>query len=602
MEECFVCTSPIDVAAVSSCGHVTCHLCAFRQRRLYAKHACLFCRSQDAKLVFTDNYKSSRFEDIPTSAYIPQQKGDLGIRYTSKSAREKTLALLEYRCPSCQRQFDGFKQVNDHVQQAHHKQFCSTCANAKKFFPSELKLYSASDLSKHLKTGDYDGFTGHPSCKFCDKQYFYSEDELNQHMRNNHQKCEVCHSIDPSKPQYFKNVDSLYKHLQSAHYPCKVPSCLDQKVIVFGDLLELQTHMAKEHPEISRGRINFGQHLSTGTSFQIESPNSSIRKAGAEDDTTSLETKRKRFELRARHYLNNDSARYDEFNKLNTNFRSGNISASQLIGKYQELFANGQQVDIPILVFEFSQFFPENSKQRLALTNVNKSNMDAKKFEETFPSLPGSSASSRPMMKSSSSRKEKFPALSRPQSSSSVSSLPSLGSKTASTTASKKPIARGIPTNAPINGHTIPGYNPINTNKKSSVKKSSPSPSSSWASISNSGNSISSDNLFQTPQHTINSRSLSSLDMSNASWGNDPIKARVGGLNKSTNGELFPALPKLESKKKQIPRVNPIVDHAPQWANGFNKNDTANDNGDELSQLLNSGLKIKFNTKGKKKK
>lgn len=587
---CLICAEPIVVAAISPCNHTTCHLCAFRQRKLYGKNQCLFCRSESAEIIFTDNYMDVEFNDVPKRTFLPSFQGDLGIKFTSQTAKDRTLSLLEYRCPveNCSghfKAFPNFKQLNEHAQSVHSRFFCTTCGNAKKAFPCELKMYTQAKLRLHLKKGDFDGFEGHPSCKFCNNHHFYSDDELNVHMRDAHERCDVCHRMDSTNPQYFKNMEQLSQHFLAAHYPCRVASCLEQKVIVFGDLLELEAHMAKEHPQLNGGRMNFGSHLS---SFNSDAKPKSTQK----DTHTSLETKRRRFEIRAKHYLSNDHDLYTQFVACNDQFSKHHISALDLQAKYVKIFEHGSNVDIPILLFEFSELFPEGSKERNDLVAVNKANMNAKKFSEAFPTLPVGNKMAKtfgtPISKWNGAPKKatKFPSLASP--------IPAPTSKApawGATNAPKKPIARGITTSAPINGYSVPGYAP--------VSQKAPKNSTSTLSYSMASASASSSSLLDRPVHAVNSRSLSSLDLSTASWGSTPTQ--VPTTTRKNNSTAFPSLPKPKPKAK-IPRVNPINSSNGMWGSTPIGGESTPSPVDGLSELLDSGLKIKVKPQKNKKK
>jgi E3 ubiquitin-protein ligase ZNF598 len=67
-------------------------------------------------------------------------------------------------------------------------------------FICEQKLYSRSQLTQHMKTGDSEvdgseversGFAGHPMCEFC-KSSFYGDNELYTHMSREHYSCHIC--------------------------------------------------------------------------------------------------------------------------------------------------------------------------------------------------------------------------------------------------------------------------------------------------------------------------------------------------------------------------------------------------------------------------
>lgn len=67
-------------------------------------------------------------------------------------------------------------------------------------FICEQKLYTRSQLTQHIHTGDSEvdgtesergGFMGHPSCEFCQTP-FYGDNELYTHMSTEHYTCHMC--------------------------------------------------------------------------------------------------------------------------------------------------------------------------------------------------------------------------------------------------------------------------------------------------------------------------------------------------------------------------------------------------------------------------
>ncbi|GMM30481.1 E3 ubiquitin-protein ligase [Martiniozyma asiatica (nom. inval.)] len=562
LDTCLVCADPLQIAALSPCNHTVCNVCAFRQRALYGKKHCLVCRTENNELIFTDNIKIQNYNDIPNSTLIEKFKGDLGIRYTSYDSKDKTLTLLNWKCPikKCTLHnfsFDKFKELNTHVKSAHNKQYCRICGENKKAFPFELQLYDPKLLEKHIKHGDYDGFKGHPDCRFC-KERFYSDDELSIHLRQKHEKCHVCDQIDSSKPKYFKNYNELERHFGDDHYICTVRSCLDQKFVVFADDFDLQAHMAKIHPEMFTNRVNFGSKLSTSN---IKSKNSI-----QSDPKISFETKKKRLEIRAKHYLEFDDDLFEEFTASNNLFSNKKISAQQLLSAYQKLFKKGHNADISLLIYEFSELFPKNSSERLSLENINKPIIKENQMDEVFPELPGSRSSSNskmPSLKTRKKKKEKFPSLPLNP----VVPKSSWGNNGINSTINKS-VTRGISNNSPINGSSIPGYNPEPVFKPAKTAKSFPSLGISSA---------------------PSSRSNSSLG----------INTSVVTTAKSDS--KFPSLP--NKKVSKISRVNPLPVGNGNWGSSssmFSTGSAGSNSG--LDELFETGLNIKIKPKKKKKK
>ncbi len=85
-------------------------------------------------------------------------------------------------------------------------------------FISEQVVYTAADLRVHARTGDLTGplaeagFKGHPSCRFCRRQ-FYGENELFMHMQQAHEQCFLCRRARPDKYVYYRD----YAELEGEH-------------------------------------------------------------------------------------------------------------------------------------------------------------------------------------------------------------------------------------------------------------------------------------------------------------------------------------------------------------------------------------------------
>jgi hypothetical protein len=74
------------------------------------------------------------------------------------------------------------------------------CCCLEQVLSCEQKLYTRSQLSKHIKGGDSEvdgkknerrGFLGHPMCEFC-KIPFYGNNELYTHVTREHYSCHIC--------------------------------------------------------------------------------------------------------------------------------------------------------------------------------------------------------------------------------------------------------------------------------------------------------------------------------------------------------------------------------------------------------------------------
>ena len=83
------------------------------------------------------------------------------------------------------------------------------CLQYKRVFPREQKLFSKSQLHRHLQQGDDSSFRGHPRCNFCNTRY-YGADELFDHCRKNHFTCHLCEQAG-IRDRYLKDYAELVK-------------------------------------------------------------------------------------------------------------------------------------------------------------------------------------------------------------------------------------------------------------------------------------------------------------------------------------------------------------------------------------------------------
>lgn len=531
-EQCLICAGKIVYASKSPCNHTTCHVCTFRQRALYLKNQCLVCRTENDVVIFTEQLKSD-YGDF-SFADIIERNEKYKIDFTSDPVRDATLSLLDIKC-HCGKEFKNFKQLSEHAKQEHNKYFCSLCFKFKKAFVCELEMYTHKQLENHQTRGDREGFKGHPECKHCKGKRFYSEDELNIHIRDKHERCHICDQHNPKTADYYKNYDELYQHFKQCHYVCTAPICLEKKFVVFRDDLELAAHMLKEHGGLTgfnnkvvvgSSPSHFGSHLSTFNRLNASRQTQANDSAPRESD--SLQTKKMRFEERAKHYLNYDKTKIENFTGINNDFKSGRIDAAALLRKYSELFDRRNKSEIDILVFEFSQLFPKDPEKRKQLNNISKDILTIL-LAENFPILGGRSAlpttgdfhswGDTQNSQGVGSTLERFPALSKPKK---TSPQINPNQPIRYTKVLKKPGN----TFSPIRVSTAqaePSYRPTYLNN---VKKNSP-PASSSSSLSR--NSLG------------------------------------PGKPSSLSEDKFPALEKKTTKKK-FPRVNPLDLSSSQWS------------------------------------
>lgn len=541
---CIICAEPILYSAVSPCNNVTCHLCCFRQRALYGRNTCLVCRTEHPQVVFTDQILQ------PEAKYVhfEEQSQDLynekyGVRFTSEDAQNATMLLLDQKCSVCGETFDTFKKLAEHTRNTHSKEYCSICGSHRKAFVSELKLYTKKQLQKHLNEGDVEGFTGHPKCKFCRNKQFYSEDELNIHIRDHHERCYICDQDAPRLASYYRNYDHLYEHFKESHYVCSIPSCVEKRFVVFREDLDLTAHMLKEHGGIAghNGKIvmgaNYHSQLSTISQNQRARPQ-------AQQD--SFDIKRRRLEERAKYYLHNDLDDIAKFSDINQAFRSKRIDALRLISDYELLF-KVPELDLSLLIYELAELYPQHSDQRQLLHSVylskypnSTSGTVSPGLNESFPVLGNGSLSNINIQSWASqslarrNTEELFPRLPKPQKPVTVKK-----DQPIRYVAMKKPQPKPVVTINSFQGN--PSYRPTyleNTRKTPST--------SSFPSLNGSA----------AASNRSSAQSLRSLS---------PM---VSSKSPQLSEKNFPTLTK-KVTKKEIPRVKAVSNGNGLWGSGL---------------------------------
>lgn len=535
---CLICAEPIKYSAVSPCNNVTCHVCCFRQRALYGKKTCLVCRTEHDDVIFTEQptMDDSRYDGFfQNSRAIADDKH--AVHFTAQYVYDDTERLLDIECPVCHEKFAKFGLLSTHVKDTHQKQYCDICATHKKAFVGELTLYTQKQLQTHLNDGDDEGFSGHPRCRFCRNKRFYSEDELNVHIRDRHERCYICDLDRNASHDYYRNYDDLYDHFRVAHYVCSIPSCVEKRFVVFREDLDLTAHMLKEHGGLTglNGRVVIGATLSQ---FQSQLLTFHQQRNGTRTEADTKDVKKRRFEERAKHYLHNNPAAITKFTQINNQFKLKRLTAQQLVDEYQQLFTS-ENLDVSLLVYELAELYPEYSEQKTQLERAyNSLNPTAvsPSIGESFPVLGNGQSlaisNSSWGTRTKKSREEQFPALAKP----SRSNSPVVKNGPVRYTVLKKPTPK-----PPVTIHTFSG----DSSFRPSYLDKAPS-ESSLPILGSSSNSASS------------SRTLSRVQL--------PVP-RVSSA-KSLSEDKFPTLTK-KSTRKEIPPVKQIPKGSGSWGQGL---------------------------------
>jgi hypothetical protein len=290
-EQCSVCAEiEPKLWSVSPCGHKICWICSLRLRALYNSKLCPICKSEnDFILICKKAEDGEGFEKKLKS--LPQNLNH-SIAYENEVVKVACENLLQLQCPFnnsmskststssitipstststskskgavCLKHFKTKFELRKHVQNSHELLICEICLDHKKCFTVELALYNRTSLHKHQREAN------HPRCQVCDR-IFYSEDELNEHCRDDHELCHICQrSGRPGR--YFLNYSRLEEHFGKEHYLCPEPLCRELKFVVFENELEYKAHQSEVHlshqklqrsqqRQLQRLNINFGEN------------------------------------------------------------------------------------------------------------------------------------------------------------------------------------------------------------------------------------------------------------------------------------------------------------------------------------------------------
>ncbi|KAK6460745.1 hypothetical protein DFJ63DRAFT_239632 [Scheffersomyces coipomensis] len=574
-EQCIICANKIIYAAVTPCHHTTCHKCTFRQRSQYEKTQCLICRSENEWIIITEEiYKT--YDDFNINS-LSEVNEKYNIKFTQSYVKDDTEGLLKFNCSLCdEADCKTFKDLMDHVKEAHNKFYCLICSKYKKAFIQELPLYTYKQLQRHQSEGDETGFKGHPECKHCFGKRFYSEDELNIHIRDKHERCYICDQYNPKTADYYRNYDTLYQHFKRDHYVCSVPSCIEKRFVVFREDLDLTAHMLKEHGGLNaNSKVIIGSNSTRSYQSQLSTFPRRFEQQHAEeeDDYQSLDIKKKRFEERARHYLNYNQQEFSKFEEFNRSFKYKKINAKELLTFYREVvFIHQSNEELSLLIKEFSEFFKGQKELYDSLIVVENELNFQQPEREQFPVLAGASGSvfnANSWVNSSGGK-------SRSQSPNTI--LSSNDAFPALSKLSRKPVVNT--TNQPIRYTTVLKKKPVVAPKINTASNPNYVPK-----YLDNGNS---STVVSPPSSTPVSASSSISSTRNNS------------TDRLNDDKKFPTLEK--KTKRVIPRVNPVQVLDPtEWGRSQPTSSSSIEANGQLDDNLDFGVGIVINDKRKQK-
>ncbi|CAN1762599.1 E3 ubiquitin-protein ligase hel2 [Linum perenne] len=288
-DSCAVCADTLEWVSYGACGHRdVCSTCVARLRFIIQDRRCCICKTE-SDVVFVTKALGDYTRMINDFSVLPSEprEGRVGSYWYHEDTQaffddaehyKMVKAMCRLSCSVCDKaedetndgakrrsKFRNIEHLKGHLFHKHKLVMCSLCLEGRKVFICEQKLYTRSQLSQHIITGDSEvdgsesergGFMGHPMCEFC-KTPFYGENELYSHMSRDHYTCHICQRQHPGQYEYYRNYEDLEMHFGRDHFLCEDESCLAKKFVVFQSEAELKRHNTIEHGgRMSRSKRN----------------------------------------------------------------------------------------------------------------------------------------------------------------------------------------------------------------------------------------------------------------------------------------------------------------------------------------------------------
>ncbi|OAY82794.1 E3 ubiquitin-protein ligase hel2 [Ananas comosus] len=425
-DTCAVCAEALEWTAYGPCGHrEVCSTCVVRLRFVLGDRRCCICKTE-CPCVFVTRAMGDYTRVITDFSVFPANatEGQVGSYWFHEDSQayfddidhyKMIRAMCRLSCSVCDKsaeeqggegiakrrnKFRSIEQLKGHLFHQHRLSMCSLCLEGRKVFICEQKLYTRSQLNRHINSGDSEvdgtesergGFMGHPMCEFC-KNPFYGDNELYMHMSTEHYTCHICQRQHPGQYDYYRNYDDLETHFRQGHFLCEDEACLAKKFVVFQTEAEMKRHNAIEHGgHMSRSKRNAALQIPTsfryrrseqeqrrgrGRNFRPE-PSTNQLSAAIQ---ASLETAMA--EGRVRDSSSTDRRETTQTDSVTNSFESFNISANSRTGPVLE------ESSFPPLS-DRDPVEPSSSRYAQALNQRYKG--AATLGEESFPPLPGAS-------------------------------------------------------------------------------------------------------------------------------------------------------------------------------------------------------------------
>ncbi|EPS68397.1 hypothetical protein M569_06368, partial [Genlisea aurea] len=300
-DTCAVCAETLEWVAYGACGHKdVCSTCVARLRFICDDRRCCICKTESDS-VFVTKALGDYTKTISDFSLLPSEVKEGRVEqywyhedtqgfFDDLDHYKMIKAMCKLSCSVCDKmedppgdgsrrraKFRNIEQLKGHLFHKHKLLMCSLCLEGRKAFICEQKLFTRSQLTRHISSGDSeadgpesksDGFTGHPICEFC-RTPFYGDNELYTHMSTEHYTCHICQRQHPGQYDYYKNYDDLEMHFRRDHFLCEDEACLVKKFVVFQSEAEIKRHNTLEHGgRMSRSKRNAALQIPTSFRYR----------------------------------------------------------------------------------------------------------------------------------------------------------------------------------------------------------------------------------------------------------------------------------------------------------------------------------------------
>ncbi|XP_044759445.1 E3 ubiquitin-protein ligase ZNF598 [Coccinella septempunctata] len=216
---CVLCFKNVDIYSVGICDHAVCFECSTRMRVLCRQNECPICRGEMPKVIFTKEIQS--FTTLFGKYFkTSQQDPKYGLIFATNEIKKEYNRILEHRCSVCPiDQSWPFRTFNQ----------------LKDHMRREHELFYCDICIENVRI-------------FSSERRHYTRQELGMHRRKGdpdntshrgHPLCEFCDTR-------FMDSDELYRHMRRIHLFCHFCDA-DGRHLYYKNIPDLQKHFKEEH-------------------------------------------------------------------------------------------------------------------------------------------------------------------------------------------------------------------------------------------------------------------------------------------------------------------------------------------------------------------